>query len=117
MKFRLYSALPVSLLLFMTAALSPSCAQSEQSDVEKVFYVDVRTPEEFAQGSAPGAVNIPLNEIESRLDEFKNKDEIVVMCRSGNRSRQAKTLLEQHGIANVTDGGPWQHVAQQVKGN
>ena len=52
------------------------------------FLVDVRTAGEFASGSASGAVNIPLDEIVSRIHEFKNKETIIVFCRSGNRSGQ-----------------------------
>lgn len=73
--------------------------------------VDVRTPEEFEQGSVPGAVNIPLNTIKNRLDEFVGKKGILVFCRSGNRSRQAKGILEAAGITNVINGGTWQNVA------
>ncbi|MDO4691742.1 MAG: rhodanese-like domain-containing protein [Porphyromonadaceae bacterium] len=63
--------------------------------------VDVRTPEEFAAGSVSGAVNIPLSTIGSRLEEFKGKKGILVFCRSGNRSRQAKAILDKAGIPNV----------------
>ena len=75
------------------------------------FLVDVRTAGEFASGSASGAVNIPLDEIVSRIHEFKNKETIIVFCRSGNRSSQAKSLLERHGFTNVLNGGTWDHVA------
>jgi phage shock protein E len=74
------------------------------------FLVDVRTPQEFANGSVKGAVNIPLNNIESKLQRFKNKATIVVFCRSGNRSNQAKNILLQNNIPNVINGGSWQNV-------
>ena len=57
------------------------------------FLVDVREPSEFAGGTANGAVNIPLGNVIKELDKFKGKDNIVVFCRSGNRSGQAKTIL------------------------
>ncbi len=72
--------------------------------------VDVRTPSEFAGGSAPGAINIPLDQIPAQLAKFKVKKPIVVFCKSGNRSGSAKSLLEQNGIPNVTNGGTWQDV-------
>jgi rhodanese-related sulfurtransferase len=75
------------------------------------FLVDVRNPDEFAGGSAKGAINIPLDQIPNHISKFKNKDNIVVFCRSGNRSSMAKSILEKNGIANVTNGGTWQHVA------
>lgn len=78
---------------------------------EGAFLVDVRTPGEFASGSVKGAVNIPLDRIESRLGEFKEKKTIIVFCRSGGRSSQAKSILERNGFTNVLNGGTWEHVA------
>jgi phage shock protein E len=84
-------------------------------DYSKSFLVDVRTPEEFAQGSVKGAINIPLSEIESRLAEFKDKNQIVVFCQSGNRSSQAMQILQQNNIKNVVNGGGWQNVDAIVR--
>jgi rhodanese-related sulfurtransferase len=47
------------------------------------------------------------------LDKFK--ENIVVFCRSGNRSGQAKSILEQNGFVNVTNGGTWQDVNTILK--
>lgn len=74
------------------------------------FLVDVRTPAEFSTGSVQGAVNIPLDKITSQLVKFKGKKNIVVFCRSGNRSEQAKSILKQNGFQNVINGGTWQNV-------
>lgn len=74
------------------------------------FLVDVRTPAEFSAGSVKGAVNIPLDKVTSQLSEFKGKKSIIVFCRSGNRSGQAKNILEQNGFQNVINGGTWQNV-------
>lgn len=78
---------------------------------EGAFLVDVRTPGEFSSGSVKGAVNIPLDQIERRIDEFKEKKTIIVFCRSGGRSSQSKSILERHGFTNVLNGGTWDHVA------
>jgi len=78
------------------------------------FLVDVRTPAEFSSGSVKNAVNIPLNEVENQLSKFKNKKSIVVFCRSGGRSCQAKGILERNGFQNVINGGTWQNVNQIV---
>jgi phage shock protein E len=68
--------------------------------------VDVRTPAEFAAGHIPGAVNIPLQELEQRLGEFEPKHApIVVYCRSGNRSSSAARTLKAAGYAAVHDLG------------
>jgi rhodanese-related sulfurtransferase len=79
------------------------------------FLVDVREPGEFATGTAKGAVNIPLGTVASQLAKFKGKENIIVFCRSGNRSGQAKTILEQNGFKNVVNGGTWEDVNQFVK--
>ena len=59
------------------------------------FLVDVSTAAEFSTGSVKGAVNIPLDSIPAQLSKFKNKEKIVVFCRSGNLSSQAKTIFDQ----------------------
>ena len=78
----------------------------------KPFLVDVRTPGEFAQGHPKGSVNIPLDKVAANLSKFKGKKDIIVFCRSGNRSSQAKCILDSQGITNIIDGGPWESVAQ-----
>lgn len=79
------------------------------------YLVDVRTPQEFAGGSVKGAINIPLDKVQSQLTTFKDKKHIIVFCRSGNRSSQAKSILAQNGFANVTNGGTFDNVNQFVK--
>ena len=81
---------------------------------ESALFIDVRSPEEFAGGSAPNAINIPIGTIESNLDKFKGHDQVVVFCKSGGRSSRAKAILEKNGIQNVINGGPWQNVAKNV---
>jgi len=78
------------------------------------FLVDVRTPSEFAGGSVSGAVNIPLDTLPNQLSQFKDKPAIVVFCRSGNRSGQAKAILEQNGFKSIINGGTWENVSQIV---
>jgi|UPI0004B96905 rhodanese-related sulfurtransferase len=116
------------LFLFIVSSSSTISAQNTKATIKKpttqkvkpiakkeTFYVDVRTPAEFVQGSVKGAVNIPLDQIEKQLVKFKGKKNIVVFCRSGNRSSQAKTILEQNGITNVSNGGSWEDVNAKMK--
>jgi phage shock protein E len=77
-----------------------------KEQIKNASIVDVRTPEEFAQEHYPGAVNIPLDQVPNRLDEFREmKKPIIAYCRSGNRSGQAVTILNQAGITDVSNGG------------
>lgn len=85
-----------------------------QAISEGAFLVDVRTSAEFKSGSVKGAVNIPLDTISNQLAKFKNKKHIVVFCRSGMRSSQAKAILEKNGFDNVINGGTWNNVATLV---
>lgn len=67
--------------------------------------LDVREPDEYAQGHAPGSTLIPLGQLEQRLNEitgYKNKP-VAVICRSGRRSAQAAKLLEQAGFSTVSN--------------
>lgn len=86
--------------------------QLSEAIKDGAFLVDVRTPGEFASGSVKGAVNIPLDTVQNQLAKFKGKKNIVVFCRSGARSGQAKAILQQNGFQNVINGGPWENVNQ-----
>jgi phage shock protein E len=72
----------------------------------KALVVDVRTPGEFASGHHPRAVNIPVDQVESRIKEFGDKSKpIVVYCASGSRSSYAKRTLESLGYSSVINAG------------
>src|SRR5688572_15696512 len=69
--------------------------------------VDVRTPEEFAAGHLPGAVNLPVEELPQRLGELGAPEKsLVVYCRSGARSSRAERLLKERGFQQVFNLGP-----------
>lgn len=69
--------------------------------------LDVRTPQEFAQGHLDGAVNIPFDELAARLTEIGAKDrQVVVYCHSGRRSALARQTLSDAGYPYVYDLGP-----------
>lgn len=72
--------------------------------------VDVRSVAEFAAGSAPGTVNIPLPELGQRLNEIPKNAPVVVCCASGTRSGMARLLLKKHGYAQVFNVGKWSHL-------
>jgi phage shock protein E len=67
--------------------------------------VDVRTPEEFRDGSYPGAVNIPVNELARRMSELKKDRAVVLYCASGARSGMAARMLKQAGYTEVLNAG------------
>ena len=67
--------------------------------------VDVRTPQEFAEGYAEGAINIPLQDLQRQLSKMKSWNApIVAYCRSGNRSGIAAQILNANGIEAYNAG-------------
>jgi phage shock protein E len=68
--------------------------------------IDVRSPAEFSDGNVTGSVNIPLQEIQKRMDEIKSMEPIIFCCASGNRSGQATIIARSAGI-NCENGGSW----------
>jgi len=69
---------------------------------------DVREPWEFSEGNYPDSINIPLGEVPARLDELMAMSKpLILVCRSGNRSGMAMTLLQNNGASEVYNGGAW----------
>lgn len=65
--------------------------------------LDVRQPEEFATGSLPGAVNIPLDQLPAHVARLDASRRIVVFCRSGGRSAQAAALFADVGFGDIVN--------------
>jgi rhodanese-related sulfurtransferase len=66
------------------------------------FMLDVREPMEWDEFHMPGATLIPLGQLASRVNELPKDQEIVVVCRSGNRSQEGRDILLRAGFENVT---------------
>jgi rhodanese-related sulfurtransferase len=79
-----------------------SIDEAHQKYQEGVFLLDVRTQEEWDDFHAPNTTLIPLDELESRLDELPQDEEIVVVCRSGNRSQVGRDILLNNGFEQAT---------------
>ena len=68
--------------------------------------IDVRTPDEYADGYYQGARNIPVNSLLAQLDQIGPKDQpVVVYCASGGRSSVAQAMLKASGFVDVTNAG------------
>ena len=68
--------------------------------------IDVREPGEYGSAHVPGAVNIPLGHLRSRLSEVPRTPEVHVICQSGRRSAQAAEVLTSEGVQAINvDGG------------
>ena len=77
-------------------------AQAAQKRDEGAFILDVREPSEWVSFHIPGATLIPLGELPARLSEVPKDREIVVVCRSGNRSQTGRDILIEAGFAKAT---------------
>ncbi len=76
--------------------------------------VDVRTPGEFGSGHIKGSLNIPLDQIGTKIAFLKNKNvPVITVCRSGNRSGAAVGVLKSNGI-EVYNGGAWDSLQSQL---
>lgn len=76
------------------------------SAADGAFLLDVRDEDEVAEEPVPGCLNIPLNQLRSRLAELPRDREILVTCRSGQRAYYATRILLQHGFqARNLSGG------------
>jgi rhodanese-related sulfurtransferase len=67
--------------------------------------VDVRTADEFKSGYIQGAINLPVNELNGKLNKIPKDKPVVVYCRSGNRSAHALGILQAAGYTDVYDLG------------
>ncbi len=73
--------------------------------------VDVRTPGEYRAGHAPGAVNIPLDQLPGRLSELDRGRPVVLCCATGSRSAAAASLLRQAGF-EALNAGSWRRLLE-----
>jgi phage shock protein E len=96
----------------MASPVPPAQTQNLPADIDvataeslrgqpNVVMLDVRTPEEYAQGHIPGIVLIPLDQVPNRLAEIPKDKTVIVTCHTGNRSNQAAQLLRQKGYDNI----------------
>ncbi len=103
---------PINMLGFVAGGLLRG--EHPQIDVETVlaaegadksFLLDVRTAQEFANGHIPGAVNIPVDDLRSRLKELPQDRKIAVYCQVGQRGYLATRILMQKGFVPANIGG------------
>lgn len=86
---------------------------------KNTILIDCRTPEEFASGHIPGAMLLPLDELEKTVGELDKSKTYVVICRSGNRSTTFTDSLNSKGFKHVynVQGGMNAWTGETVTGN
>jgi phage shock protein E len=103
-------------VFFLSSFTLTSCSAAAAGDQTKTatkeeIIVDVRTVAEWNDdGHADCSVNYPLDEIDKHAEELKSYKKVTLVCRSGNRANTAKSQLENLGVKNIINLGPWQNV-------
>ena len=92
---------------FQTPPISAAEVQARQGTSDAPLVVDVRPNGEYKSGHVAGAVNIPFNKIDKRLDELSGANAVVLYCTQGHRTKQAEQTLLDNDVPNVfhLDGG------------
>lgn len=77
----------------------------QKLDVENVQLVDVRTPEEFAEGHLPNAINVNVmdDNFDAEMAKLDKEKPVMVYCKSGGRSAKAASKLKVQGFKNISD--------------
>ena len=112
-----------ALFVALAAVLSMSATPTLANDLEIIreglsspVIVDVRTEQEYASGALEGALNHPVQGLPGTLIDMgiELDEEVIVYCRSGRRSAQAKSLLKAAGFKLVFDGGAMSKLEEAI---
>ncbi len=109
----LRSPLAVVLAVLLTAGVLVACSGESVDVTDDTVVLDVRTPEEFAEGHLAGARNIDVSadDFDERVAQLDTDASIVVYCRTGNRSAEAVERMEGLGFTDLTDVGSLQEAS------
>jgi rhodanese-related sulfurtransferase len=71
--------------------------------------IDVRSAGEYSSGAREGSLNIPLSDLENRVNKLDRLKPVVLCCASGTRSAMAAAVLRRQGFKKVVNAGPWRN--------
>jgi rhodanese-related sulfurtransferase len=86
---------------YMSPGLTPEQVLQKLDSEQAPLVVDVRKPAEFGVAHIPGAINIPLAELEKRVDELRQDNGVLIYCINGSRTRKAEPIVYANEITNV----------------
>lgn len=102
-----------------SAAADTASSEATQTPAaqQSLVIIDVRTPEEFAEGHLEGAINMDVNapDFEDKLHELDPAGHYAVYCRSGNRSGRATQMMKDHNFTNVENVGSVQEASDALQ--
>lgn len=97
--------------------VSNAAVHTKLTSGEAIHVIDVREPAEYAFGRIPGAMSIPIGNLEEKIVNLDPNQEYYVVCRTGNRSDMACQILTEKGFKNVKNVVPgmseWTHEVEQ----
>lgn len=86
---------------YMSPGLTPEQVLQKLGSDKPPLVVDVRNSVEYGVAHIPGAINIPLSELDKRIDELRHENGVLIYCINGARTRQAEPIVYAGGIDNV----------------
>ena len=86
---------------YMSPGLTPEQVLEKLDSGQALLVVDVRAPAEFGVAHIPGAINVPVAELEDRLNELKHDNGVLIYCINGSRTRQAEAILLGTDVPNI----------------
>ena len=90
-------------LVHSTQRVSPPMLAEELASPQPPVVIDIRTPGEWSAGHLTGSINLPLSQLQERLDQVPRDRRIAVHCAGGYRSSIAASILSRHGITNIIE--------------
>lgn len=115
-----YALILAGIAAFIYMRRSGQISTRQGSDLVKhgAMIIDVRTPEEYSSGHLSQAFSMPVDEIGTILPaKVRNKDQVILLhCKTGLRSKKARTLLTGLGYSNVYDMGSYERAFRIVSG-
>ncbi|MFD1130596.1 rhodanese-like domain-containing protein [Paenibacillus provencensis] len=77
--------------------------EQERKSAQNAILIDVREPHEYKSGHIPGAKNLPLSQLSSRMNELPKDKPVFVYCQSGMRSKRAAIIFKKNGIPSIVN--------------
>ena len=93
---------PASAAVAVAPMSQEALLEHQSRHPDHLFVLDVRTPQEYAEGHVPGAVNVPYDQLASRLAEVPKDKDVVLYCKSGRRAGIAADVLAANGYKRLS---------------
>lgn len=103
--FKILVFLLISWVAFCVSANELPTSIKHQANI----IIDVRSPKEFLNNSNPDSINIPIDQLESKLSTLDKENTIIVCCASGKRSAIAEKILKNNGFKHIINVGSWRN--------